>query len=148
MRLNYLSRINIVMLMLVVLSMLLTGCGKGLSEADVAYAGPMLDSILEGIAARDYSQFTKDFSQKMKDAIQQDDFDELVATLDTKLGEYQARSFTSAAKTRTAAGDITIVTYQARYSKDGSVVIKMYFSGDNEHRSIEGFSIDSPALQE
>ncbi len=144
---NSLARIGLAVTMLGLAAMLLTGCSKGLSEAEVAYAGPMLDNILAGIAERDYDKFARDFSPRMKEAVKQADFDSLVTTLEAKLGEYEARSFTSAAKTKSAAIDI-IVAYQARYSKDNNVAIKLYFSDRNGKRAIEGLLIDSPALQQ
>src|SRR5512138_3761312 len=106
---NCSSRIKFaVMVIIAILSSLLPGCSRGLNESDVAYADPMLDNILEGIATRDYAKFSKDFSEKMKEAIKENDFDSLITTLDTKLGEYEGRSFSSAGRTKTASGTITL----------------------------------------
>ncbi len=145
---NCSSRIKFVMTIIAVFGMLLPGCGRGLSESDVAYAGPMLDNILTGIADRDYGKFSRDFSEKMKDTVKEEDFDSLITTLDTKLGEYAERSFSSAGQTKTAGGTITLVTYRARYSKESNVTIKVYFSENHDAKSIEGLLIDSPSLHE
>lgn len=145
---NCSSRIKFVMMMVIAISgMLLTGCGKELSETDVPYAGPMLDNILEGIADQDYEKFSKDFSPNMKESVKENDFQALVATLDTKLGEYEERSFSNATQTKSAM-DVMLVTYQARYSKESDVKITMYFSDSNGNKLIEGFLIDSPALEQ
>ncbi len=145
---NYLWRIKFVMTTIAILGMLLTSCGSGLSESDVAYAGPMLDNILQGIAEKDYGKFSRDFSEKMKDTVKEEDFYSLVTTLNTKLGEYQARSFSNAGQTKTAGGTITLVTYRARYSKESNTTIKIYFGENNGDKLIEGFLIDAPALQQ
>ncbi len=144
---NCLSRIKFVMTVITIFSVLLPGCSSGLNESDVAYAGPVLDNILQGIADKDYGKFSRDFSEKLKEAVKEDDFYALVTTLDTKLGEYEGRSFSNAARTKSANID-TLVTYQARYSKQSVVTIKLYFSDNNGTRLIEGLLIDSPALHE
>src|SRR5512138_1798642 len=93
---NRFSTIKLIILGLALASLLLAGCGKQLTEADVAYAGPILDNILAGIAERDYEKFSRDFSQKMKEAVARADFQSMLDTLDEKLGSYQERSFSSA----------------------------------------------------
>ncbi len=134
------------MAMMTIFGMLLPGCSSGLKESDVAYAGPVLDNILRGIAEKDYGKFSRDFSAKLKEAVKEEDFYSLVTTLNTKLGEYQARSFSNAGQTKTAGGTITLVTYRARYSKESNTTIKIYFGENNGDKLIEGFLIDAPAL--
>jgi hypothetical protein len=114
--------------------------GRGLTESDVAYAGPMLDNVLAGIAARDYAKFSRDFSATMRDGATETGFPAVVAALEEKLGGYSDRRFLRAGKTRTAMGMLTVVTYQARYSKDERATIMIWISENNGERRIEGFS--------
>lgn len=144
---NRSSKIGLVMIVIVSLSMLSAGCGKKLTETDVPYAKPMLDNILAGIAEKDYSKFSKDFSEPMKTGIQEDDFHAMVTTLESKLGEYESRSFTNATQIKSAT-ELMLVTYEAEYSKESNVTMKIYFSDSEGKKSIEGFSIDAPALQQ
>lgn len=144
---NGFSKIRLILLAIVLPGMLLTGCGKGLAESDVSYAGPMLDNILAGIAARDYDKFSKDFSERMKEGIPEEDFHSLVTTLEAKLGTYEGRSFDSAVRTKSAM-DLMVVTYQAAYSKESDVTIKVYFSETGDRKLIEGFYIDAPVFQQ
>lgn len=141
------SKARLVLVAAFLAGLFLAGCSKGLTESDVSYAGPVLDNILEGIAERDYEKFSRDFSERMKEAVPPDDFDAMVTTLETRLGTYAGRSFTNATQTKSAT-DLVVVTYQARYAKESAVTIRMYFSAEGGSKLIEGFLIDSPALQE
>ncbi len=127
--------------------MFFSGCGAKLQETDVPYAGPMLDTILDGIADGDYARFSRDFSAKMKAAVAEEGFFSTVAELNEKLGGYVERSFSSATKIRNAAMDLTAVVYRAKYSKEGGVTITMYIADDEGEKTVEGFSVDSPSLQ-
>ncbi len=133
---------------IVMTCLILCGCGKPLAEADVMYAGPMLDTILEGIRVGDFDQFSRDFSEEMKAAVGEADFPALVANLLAKLGSYEGRTFISAVRARNRAVDLMIVKYQARYSNDSNVTITVYFSESNGTRLIEGFQIDSSLLDQ
>ena len=144
----YLVKARLLAALVLLAGLLLGGCGKPLEEADVMYAGPMLDTILEGIRVGDYDQFSRDFSEAMKDSIGEEDFPAIVADLHAKLGDYEGRSFTSAVRARNPAVDLMIVKYQARYTNDSDVTITIYFSESNGTRLIEGFLIDSPSLDQ
>jgi hypothetical protein len=144
---NNASGIVLATVLAVMSGVIVSGCGKGLGEADVPFAGPLLDTILEGIADGDYGKFSKDFSVEMKKKLAEEEFPPLVATLDDKLGEYERRSFTNAARQKNAAMDVTVVSYRARYSKEDGVKITLYVSRKDGRVSIEGLLIDSPALQ-
>ena len=129
-------------------SLLAAGCSRGLDESEVPYADSMLENILEGIAERDYSKFSMDFSENVKSAVKEEDFHSLIASLDEDCGEYEKRSFLSAVRAAGAGSEITIVKYQATYSRDSDVVITIYFSELQETMVIEGLLFDSPSLIE
>jgi len=135
-------------IVIVVFGLLAAGCSRGLDESQVPYADSMLENILEGIAEQDYGKFSSDFNENMKDAVKEDDFHSLIATLDETCGEYEGRSFSSAARAAGAGSEITIVKYQATYSRDSDVVITVYFNEQQETMWIEGLLFDSPSINE
>lgn len=130
----------LVLAMLAAAGLVLAGCGKVLAEADVPYAASMLDEVLEGIAERDYRKFSRNFSDAMKEAIDEEAFPEAMDKMDGALGKYGSRTFLSATKAMVKDKDWAIVKYRAQYGKDGQVVIMIYISDDEGKKMIEGFS--------
>lgn len=122
------------------------GCSnaKKLTESDVSYAGPILDNILSGIKDKDYDKFSKDFSTTLKNAITKSKFEVLVDTLNSKIGDYNSRTFSGASKTRSNNMDMDVVVYNAKFSKEsGNVLITISFSGS---KLVEGLYFSSPNL--
>jgi hypothetical protein len=146
MKLKHLRTTRLAVALILISGIFLAGCRKTLEETDVMYAGPMLDTILEGIRAGNYDQFTRDFSEKMKDSLQESDFTALVTELHEKLGDYEGRSFISAVWAENPVMDLMVVKYRARYSNDSNVTITIYFSDNSGTRLIEGFLMESPTL--
>ena len=142
------TRVGPAVMVIFLANLFLAGCGAKLQEADVAYARPILDNIIEAIRERDYGKFSKDFSEKMKAGLPEKDFDELAAKMDRDLGEYEERNFTSAVRAINPAVDLMIVKYRAKYANDGNVIITIYFSDINGEKRIEGILFDSPSLHE
>ena len=140
------TRLGLALTAVILAGMLLAGCGNRLSEADVPYAGPVIDNILQAIAAKDYGKFSLDFSENMKTGIGEKDFSALAAKMETRLGRYEAKSFLSAAPAKNPNVDLTIVKYRAKYSNESDVTITVYFSDTGVKKLIEGLLIDSPAL--
>jgi hypothetical protein len=148
MKKSILLKIIAVIVMTLMLGTLLTGCGNKISESDVSYASLMLDNVLAGIKDKDYDKFSKDFSGNIKNAITKDKFDTIVATLDSKIGDYKEKSFGGAANTKKDNMALTVVVYKAKYSKETSdVLITISFSDNNGKKMIEGFILNSPNLR-
>ncbi len=121
----------------------------GITEEDVAYAGPMTDNILVGIANNDYAVFSRDFSDTMKAAITKEGFDKLVSFLDTKIGEYKSKAFGQAADVTQNGVIYTVVIYTAKYSDEpGDVLITVTFSAGEVQKKVEGLNFNSPKLRE
>ena len=134
--------------LIVLMGMSAAGCAAKLSETDISYAGPMVDNLLAGIKDSNYTEFSKDFTDTMKGALNQDNFDALVTMLQTKIGDYQSRSFSGASATTQNNTNIMVVVYKAKYTKEtGDVVITVSFSDNNGIKQIAGFYLNSPNLQ-
>ena len=129
------------------LMIVLVGCG-GLSESDVSYAGPMVDNVIGGLADRDYDMFSRDFSDTLKSALTEENFDTFADLLDEKIGSYESKNFGGASPTTQDDVDMTVVVYKAKFSKETSnVLITVKFSGESGDETIEGIYFNSPNLQ-
>jgi hypothetical protein len=120
--------------------LVITGCQKGLGESDVPYAAPLVDNVLAGIADRDYAKFSMDFSDAMKDAINEEGFPSIITTLDDSLGKYRNRTFVRAVKARAKGKEYVIMTYRAEFEKDDTATITVYITDNDGKKTIEGFS--------
>ncbi len=120
---------------------LLMGCGRGLTAADAAFADPVLDNLLAGMAERNYAKYSADFSAAMKKAITEDGLPAMAAGLEEKLGVYKGRTFVRAGRTRAAVGEIITITYRAEYTKDAAATIVIYISDREGVKTVEGYSI-------
>ncbi len=127
--------------------LLLAGCGKSLSEAEVGYAGPAVDNLLEAIARKDYELFSRDFSERMKAGIPQADFEALAGKVEVGLGEYRGKSFLSAVPAKSPAMDLMLVKYKLIYANDNEVTLTVYFNLAGGNPVIEGLKLESPILE-
>lgn len=127
---------------------LLPGCGKKITEADISYAGPMVDNMLAGIKDKDYKEYTKDFSSVMLKAVTEDSFNQLVDLVQSKIGDYQSRTFSGAQNTKSNGVDMTVVVYKAKYTNETSdVLITVTFGEENGAMKVMGFFLNSPNLR-
>ena len=138
------------LLAICMLSVSLAGCGsKGITESDVRYAGPMIDNVLAGIKDKNYAEFSRDFGDKVKDAITETSFNSLSDLLANKIGEYQSKNFGQAANTTQDNISYMVVVYKAKYTKEsGDVLITMTFGDSNGVKKIEGLTFNSPNLRQ
>lgn len=126
----------------------LSACGAKSSESAVIYAGPILDNVITGIKDNNYNEFSKDFSEQMKNAITQEKFQTLVTTFDSKIGDYEGRTLSSDTTITKDNKSLTVVVYKALYSKEpNGVQITITFSDNNGKKIIEGLYFNSPNLQ-
>ncbi len=149
MKRNVLSKIFIMLAITLIAGTLLPGCGaERLSESDVSYAGPILDNVLTGIRDNHYDEFSRDFSDKMKTALTQENFEILVTTLNSKIGDYESKSFSGATNAIKDNNTYTVVIYKAKYSKEtNDVQITITLSDNNGKKLIEGLLFNSPNLK-
>ena len=104
-----LTVVAVVLLMLVVAA---AGCVAKLKEADVRYAGPMVDNLLAGIAAGDYDVFSRDLDETMLKAIDEKAFTTMVDQIRGVIGDYQSK--TCLLYTSDAADDLLCVDLGGR----------------------------------
>lgn len=80
----------------------------------------------------------------MKKAYTQDTFNSFVSLLQTKIGDYQSKTFAAAAPATENNVTYTKVIYKAKYTKEtGDVLITVVF---DEQKKIAGLFFSSPNL--
>ncbi len=127
-------------------AVLFAGCG--LSESDVPYASNMVDNMIAGIETGDYAAFSRDFSDTLKKAMDEDAFAALAETLSSTVGDYESKSFSQAADSKKDDIDYTVVVYKAKFSnEDADVLMTVSFSGAQGSKKIEGLFFNSPKLR-
>ena len=114
----------------------LTGCGSSsttLTGADMdavlAFSEAKTDTLLAGMNAGDYAQFSQDFDTDMSKAMTQGEFDKLKADRDAKLGLYVSRQVNSVVQ----SGDFYSVIYDAVFEKDNAVMVRVVFRVAEPH---------------
>ncbi|MHB1119421.1 MAG: DUF3887 domain-containing protein [Bellilinea sp.] len=108
----------------------------------LAYAQAPGENLLNGLIARDYAQFSQDFSDTMKQGMNQQAFDGLLVMLDTKLGKYQSFDLVTVLKDE----NYSTLVYQLNYEKDNQVSMRVVFDNKEPHQ-VSGLWFDSPELR-
>lgn len=140
-----LTVVAVVLLMLVVAA---AGCVAKLKEADVRYAGPMVDNLLAGIAAGDYDVFSRDLDETMLKAIDEKAFTTMVDQIRGVIGDYQSKTFTQAVNTTENNVPMTVIIYKARFSNEpADVLITVTFTDSHSGKKISGLFFNSPKLR-
>ncbi len=142
------NKIVWILAVVIMIAAIFAGCG-GQTSQDYSYADAMLDNILAGIENRDYSQFSLDFSDKMKGVLTEDVFNATCDLLDSKIGDYQSRTFTGAEDIEENDINLTFIVYNAKYSDEpANVIITIAFSGEEGSRKVETLVFNSPKLRQ
>jgi len=132
---------------IVIIAFVLTGCGQ-ITEADVPYASDMVDNVLAGIKDRDYAEFSRDFTDDVKSALTEDKINSLADLLESKIGDYESKTFGQAADKAQNGINYTMVVYTAKYTKEsGDVIITVSFTDNNGIKQIGGLNFNSPNLR-
>ncbi len=111
-------------------------------DAVLSYAQEPAENLLEGLLAKDYTQFSRDFSDDMKQGMNEQAFNDLVSMFDTKLGVYQSMVLVTVLQDE----NYTTLVYQLIYEKDNEVSMRVVFDNKEPHK-ISGLWFDSPELR-
>lgn len=115
--------------------------GEELEEV-LAYAQSPAENLIEGLIARDYEQFSQDFSDSMKQGMNQKSFEDLLLMLDTKLGTFQSFDLVTVLQDE----NFSTLVYRLTYEKDNQVSMRVVFDTKAPH-PISGLWFDSPELR-
>ena len=111
-------------------------------SAVLDYGQPASENVLAGLAARDYAQFSRDFTDEMKKGMDEAAFNELLSMLDSKLGGYQSSDLVTVLQD----DNFSTVVYRLTYEKDNEVSMRVVFDLKEPHL-ISGIWFDSPELR-
>lgn len=124
----------------------LTSCSGGLSEADrqtLAPLEPKVDNLVTGYNDQKYEVFARDFDERMRAGITEAAFTgDFRSRVFDVIGKYVSREPDSVTKPQ---GRL-LVTYRARFEKERSVIMRVFFEPGGDQR-ITGLFFDSPKLR-
>jgi len=128
---------------------LISGCGTKTATtttvtttpAEPAYAGALTENILTAINQDDYTKFSQDLDQAMKDAMPETGFPDLYNFVKSEAGDYISKQY----YTTVVEGKYTAVVYIAKYSKKDNVSVTVSFSTVDGRNLVSGLHF--PNLQ-
>jgi len=126
---------------------LLSGCASTSTPLNTPViqtsVDPIVTNILTSLDNNDYAGFSQNFSQAMKNAINQSAFDKLYNQMQANVGDYQSDVFYSAAN---KAGSMNLV-YFAQFSKEpAGISVSLSVQSINGAYQVQGLVFNSPNL--
>lgn len=124
----------------------LTGEDK---DAVLAYADPMVDSLLKGFNDQDYAVFSQNFTDKMQDGIPLATFLKNCEQVTSRVGLYVSRQEQSVFQVGDAEANNSYVTvvYIAKFERDEAVTVTVSFEIAEPHL-INGLWFNSEKLRQ
>jgi len=136
---------NILLLTALILLTILPGCSaQQIPLAEVTqYADSITENILMAMNEDNYSRFSQDFDEQMKNGLDETKYNNTIPGMKNKIGQYISKELVSAEK----KDQFVVVTYKAKFSEEsGDVIIRSVFSDINGKKYISGFWMDSQKL--
>jgi len=107
----------------------------------------MMENILVAMNENNYANFSKDFDEKMKNALNEAYYQAEIPAIKGEIGNYISKEFLSAQKRTAKEYQYTIVIYKAKFSQDtDDVYVKNVLTENNGKYYISGFWIHSLKL--
>lgn len=139
-------KIKIIIFLISLFIILNLSCSKIDVNEVREYADPMTENLLIGRNEKNYKKYSKDFSDKMKEAVSEEKFLESIGLIEGKIGKYieNSKKFNTATKDK----NYIIVTYKAKFTDESSdVTVRIVFEDVNGEMKISGEFYDSPNLR-
>jgi hypothetical protein len=105
--------------------------------AALSFSEPKTDELMVGLNAGDYAVFSADFDEAMQKAMTESQFETFKQDRDDKLGAYVSRDV----KNVVEQGEYYAVIYDARFTKDDAVTMRVVFRAAQPHE-ISGLWFD------
>jgi hypothetical protein len=128
--------------------MIFSACSaKQPTSTDVrSFADPMTENILMAINKDNYSDFSRDFNDKMKIALSEGKYEEKVTPIKQKIGVYITD--TKEYLGYEVKSEKVIVRYKAKFTQEPEdVIVKVIFTEQGDKEYISGFWLNSPKLR-
>lgn len=137
---------NILLLTALILLIILPGCSaQQIPLIEVKqYADSITENILMAMNEDNYSRFSQDFDEQMKDGLDETKYYNTIPGMKKKIGQYISKELVSAER----KDQFVVVTYKAKFSEEsGDVIVRSVFSDRNGKKYISGFWMDSQKLR-
>ncbi len=135
------KRIITIILGIILVLVLVSGCGQ--KAAEPSYAGEMTDNVLNSINEGNYTSFSRDLDQTMIEALPEAAFNGMRSQLQDKIGDFVSKQFS----TTVLQGEYTTVVYNAKYTKEDEVKITISFRVIDGANRVSGLYFDAPSLR-
>ncbi len=107
------------------------------------YSDPMTENLLLAIESGNYTDFSRDFDNAMKNALNLAEFQQLKSSFESKIGHYVPASKTFIKGER--IGEFVIAYYRADYTNEpAGVTVKVVFTSGNGPAKTAGLSCRCP----
>ena len=122
----------------------LVGCSKNLDSTSIEnFSKPIVVNILTAINNKNYTNFTQDFSQDMKNLSTDIAFKDQVKLIKKTIGNYESCTFLKATEKQ---GFIKAL-YKCNFSDEPKdVIVTITFKKDDSTHKVQGLFISSPKL--
>lgn len=100
-------------------------------EAVLAFSEAKTDNMMAGMVTGDYPNFSKDFSQDMRNSLPAEAFGKFKQDYDSKFGAYVSRQVKQVNQSQ--SGQFVAVIYDAVFEKDKNVTMRVVFRADDPH---------------
>lgn len=121
---------------LLIVFIFMAACQTTTSEvpADIQdHSQPMAENILTSLENNDYASFQRDFSEKMRSAIDESTFTSIQQTILSSVGEFQALTYQ-----QTTLEDGYLISYYSLSFSEGDLSLRLVLSPEAPYQ-IEGF---------
>jgi hypothetical protein len=132
----------------------ITACSTGtaapeispLAENDVrAFAGPVAENIFQAMNSGNYTAYTRDFDDRLKNNMSEDTFKTVNDKRIEVVGTYQSKTYWQ----MTQKNDKLTVVYRAKFTKEpADVLLTLIFKNIDGKWLIDGLAYDSPLMRE
>ncbi|OQA20758.1 MAG: hypothetical protein BWY60_01067 [Actinobacteria bacterium ADurb.Bin346] len=137
MKMSVLKKIILIAVALAITVFMLTGIA-GCSKVS-SVTTPITENILAGLNARDYSVFSKNFDDRLKSELSEDNFDELLAAVDEGYGTY--KEGTLKFQGFNIENNITTANYIADFTKKSGTQVQTIIQKSGNSVLVVGFWI-------
>lgn len=115
------------------------------TKAEPTYASQITEGILQAMNEGDYTKYSENFDEVMKNNITEPVFEQFNTLIESKIGDYVSKEFSEVEE----EGPYTTVYYKAKFTKEpGDVTVTVVFQEIGGGIYVSGLWFDSPKLQE
>ncbi len=141
-----------IMLLMVCLAVALVSCKPKVKVIEItgdaknkvlAYSEAVTDGIMKGYNEMDHKTYSKDFDEKMKNALPEKVFNQKIKQIKDKIGEYKSRKVTKVQK----QNQYTVVYYKTQFKDEKDVKMKVVFQKYGTKMLVSGHWLNSPKLR-